>query len=311
MKEYPYNYSFDVPETKKVRLIIDTDCKNEADDQFALVQALMTPKFKIAVVIGAHFGTEKCLDSMEQSVLEVKKVIELMNLTGKVPVFKGAERALPDKKTPAPSEGSALIIREAMKDDPLPLYVLLWGPVTDLASALLEKPEISKRLNAVWLGGGPYPQGGREYNLSNDINAANIMMNSDVPVQMIVEQGFRRVNMSLAELEYKVSRRGKIGHYLFQQLVDYNMAHADWPEWPYGESWNLGDTPTIGLMLNPHDFSREWIPAPLFTKDMYYIPCPQNRAIRIYKNIDARYTLEDFFAKLSLNYPEDYIPPGK
>ncbi|MDR1900345.1 MAG: nucleoside hydrolase, partial [Treponema sp.] len=222
--------------------------------------------------------------------------------------FHGAERAIPDEKTPAPSEGSELIIREALKDDPHPLYVLLWGPVTDLASALLQKPEISGKVNVIWLGGGPFPQGGREYNLSNDINAANVMMKSNVPVQMIVEQGFRRVNMSLAELEYKVSKRGKVGAYLFRQLIDYNNQHGNDLEWPYGESWNLGDTPTIGLLLNPHDFSREWHPAPLFTQDMYYIPCPQNRAIRIYKNIDARYTLEDFFCKLALNYPEDYIP---
>jgi inosine-uridine nucleoside N-ribohydrolase len=241
---------------------------------------------------------------MQQSYDEVVKVIDLMDLSGKIPAFKGAEQAIPDENTPAPSEGSELIIREALKDDPLPLYVLLWGPVTDLASALLQRPEISKKVNVVWLGGGPYPQGGREYNLSNDIDAANVMMRSDIPVQMIVEQGFRRVNISLAELEYKVSKRGKIGAYLFRQLIDYNDQHADWVGWPYGESWNLGDTPTIGLMLNPHDFSCEWHPAPLFTKDMYYIATPKNRSIRIYKNIDARYTLEDFFAKLALNYPE-------
>ncbi len=30
-----WNYEFDVPDTKKVRMIVHTDCKNEADDQFA------------------------------------------------------------------------------------------------------------------------------------------------------------------------------------------------------------------------------------------------------------------------------------
>jgi inosine-uridine nucleoside N-ribohydrolase len=308
MKEYPYNYSFEVPAKKKVRLIIDTDCKNEADDQFALVHALMTPKFNIAGVIGAHYGTAKCLDSMQQSYDEINRVLEYMDLKGKVPVFKGAERAIPDERTPAPSEGSELIIREALKDDPLPLYVLLWGPVTDVGSALLQRPEIAEKLHVVWLGGGPYPQGGREYNLSNDIHAANVMMKSRADVSMIVENSFRHVNMSLAELELKVSRRGKIGWYLFKQLTDFNMAYGESPEWPYGESWNLGDTPTIAVMLNPMDFAWEWITAPLFTQDMYYVRCPQNRSIRIYKDLDARYVLEDFFAKLQLNYPEDYVP---
>lgn len=40
-------YDFRVPESKKIRAIIDTDAKNEADDQFAIVHHLLTPKFKV------------------------------------------------------------------------------------------------------------------------------------------------------------------------------------------------------------------------------------------------------------------------
>lgn len=40
------NYRFDVPEEKIVRVIVDTDAQNEADDQFAVVQALLSPKFE-------------------------------------------------------------------------------------------------------------------------------------------------------------------------------------------------------------------------------------------------------------------------
>jgi hypothetical protein len=40
-------YDFDAPDSKKIRLIINTDAKNEADDQVAIVHALLTPKFCI------------------------------------------------------------------------------------------------------------------------------------------------------------------------------------------------------------------------------------------------------------------------
>ena len=33
-------YQYQVPENKKIRVIIHTDCKNEADDQYALVHHL-------------------------------------------------------------------------------------------------------------------------------------------------------------------------------------------------------------------------------------------------------------------------------
>ena len=40
------DYVFQVPEEKIVRLITDTDAKNEADDDFAVVQALLSPKIE-------------------------------------------------------------------------------------------------------------------------------------------------------------------------------------------------------------------------------------------------------------------------
>ena len=39
-------YSFKVPEDKKINIIIDSDAKNEADDQYAIVHALLSPKIK-------------------------------------------------------------------------------------------------------------------------------------------------------------------------------------------------------------------------------------------------------------------------
>ncbi|WP_205672087.1 hypothetical protein [Ammoniphilus sp. YIM 78166] len=47
--------AFDVPEQKKIRLIVNTDAKNEADDQFAIVHALLTPQFLIKGLVAAHF----------------------------------------------------------------------------------------------------------------------------------------------------------------------------------------------------------------------------------------------------------------
>ena len=42
-----WNYAYTVPENKKVRVIVHTDCKNEADDQYAVAHHLMTPRFDV------------------------------------------------------------------------------------------------------------------------------------------------------------------------------------------------------------------------------------------------------------------------
>ena len=58
-----------------------------------------------------------------------------------------------------PKEHS-LIIDEAMKESDKPLYILLQGAITDLAVAILLKPEICNRMTAIWIGGGDWPKGG-------------------------------------------------------------------------------------------------------------------------------------------------------
>jgi inosine-uridine nucleoside N-ribohydrolase len=130
-------HPFDIPDGKKIRLIINTDAKNEADDQFAIVHALLTPRFLIKGIIAAHFGERRTTASMQESYNEVVKLLELMNLTQQIPVRKGAAKAISDERTPAMSEGAELIIREALSGDPHPLYVIFLGPLTDLASAYL------------------------------------------------------------------------------------------------------------------------------------------------------------------------------
>ena len=60
---------FDVtfpPETKR-RVIVNTDAKNEADDQYAIVHAVLTPSFELHGIIPAHFGTGKSATSMQDS----------------------------------------------------------------------------------------------------------------------------------------------------------------------------------------------------------------------------------------------------
>jgi purine nucleosidase len=63
---------------KRARVIVDTDAKNEADDQYAIVHALLTPSFEVHGVIAAHFGTRISITSEQDSYDEVEKLLELM-----------------------------------------------------------------------------------------------------------------------------------------------------------------------------------------------------------------------------------------
>lgn len=295
------DYSFDVPEEKIIRLIVDTDAKNEADDQFAIVQALLSPKFEHVGLIAAHFGQNRCADSMMQSYHELEKIFALMDFPAENMIYKGAETAIPDKQTPVVSEGAELIIREAMKEDDRPLYVIFLGAITDLASAYLMEPRIAKRLTAIWIGGGRYPNGGPEFNLGNDIHGANVVFSSPIELWQVPKNVYEMMPVSLAELDYKVAPCGKIGRYLLDQLNEH--AHEEGPRkstFRTGETWVLGDNPAVGLLLHEHRFEYDWVQAPMITSDMSYVHTGLNRPIRVYKSIDSRLILDDMYAKLAL-----------
>src|SRR5919107_309709 len=82
------------------RVIINTDAKNEADDQFAIVHALLSPTLDTRGLIAAHFGTRRSQRSMEESREEIDLLLRLMNMTGKVTVADGATTGLADEHTP-------------------------------------------------------------------------------------------------------------------------------------------------------------------------------------------------------------------
>ena len=288
---------FSFPKEKRARVIINTDAKNEADDQFAIVHALLTPSFEIHGIIPAHFGTRKTDRSMEASRAEVDLLLDLMGWQDRVVVANGAPRAIPDEETPVPSPGAELIIKEAMRDDPRPLHIAFYGPLTDMASAILMEPKIQERnVRVIWIGGGPWPIGGWEFNLSNDVTAANVVFKSKVEVWQIPMTVYRQMPVSYAELVRRVYHCGPLGRYLVEQLVEWNRENFDGPI----EYRSLGDSPAVGVIMYPDCGRWQWRPAPLFNEQMFYIHTGQNRPIRVYETIDARFIHEDFFAKLEL-----------
>ena len=102
--------AYRVPESRKVRYIVHTDCKNEADDQFTLAHCLLTPMLDIKGIIAGHFdscyGRFPAGTTAGESYEEILRVMDAMDMTGMNPVKCGSGIPLPDEETPVDSEGS-------------------------------------------------------------------------------------------------------------------------------------------------------------------------------------------------------------
>jgi len=282
------------------RVIIDSDAKNEADDQFAIVHALLSPSLDVVGVIPAHFGTRRTTDSLAESREEVIRLLKLMDLEHEVTVADGAPKAMTDDQTPVDSPGARLIIQAAHQ--PGPLFVLFLGPLTDMAAAILLDPTIvhNPELTVVWIGGNPYDgvHGGEpsgEFNLSNDVIAANVVLQSGVTVWQIPWTVYAMVNVGYAELDEKVAPHGEIGAYLVRQLKEFNAAHVD----PEIEHRSLGDSPAVGVVLTPQAARWRHHPVRMFDEHARMTSVVvEGRTVKVADDIDVRFLLEDLFAKI-------------
>jgi inosine-uridine nucleoside N-ribohydrolase len=287
---------------KPVRIVLDTDTKNEIDDQFAIVYALFSPTdITVEAINAAPFtksGYPNPALGMEASYQEILKILDKMNLTGKVPVLRGARSILKDPATPIRNEATDNLIRLAAESGDDPLYVVGIGAATNIASAILLKPEIMKRIVVVWLGSHPeYWDTPREFNLQNDPVGAMILIDSGVPLVRIpcknVAEHLRTVP---AEIEEYVRGRGDVGDYL-----------ADiFGEWVTGKARSkpLWDMSTIAYLVNP-----EWVPskisqAPKINADMTWGTIETGRHIcRVATDVKRDPIFLDFFEKLEGDIP--------
>ncbi|MCI1891093.1 MAG: nucleoside hydrolase [Schleiferilactobacillus harbinensis] len=282
---------------RPLRVLICSDAKNEADDQFAIAHALLTPRFAIQGLIAGHFGLS---GSVDQSLTEMQHIAALMKRAAQFPIVKGAEAEL--STDGRPSAGSRLIIDTARSTDSRPLFVLCMGTLTDVATALRQAPDIASRMTAIWVGGGRYPHGSNEANLHRDRLAANEVFASAVPLWQIPSQAYKTMLAPIAELRLRVAPAGPLGRYLYTQLVNFANAHVTDKPWINSECWVLGDSAAVGVLLDEQKGNYAAHTPPFFNADCSHdmVKWQNRRPIRIYHQLNTRMILADCYAKLAL-----------
>lgn len=285
---------YPVAEEKILRTVISADTANEADDPFAIAHALLTSVLDIKAIIATHYGIDRHTDSMERSYVKTEKLLSVMHYPGNILLH--GEKA-PIRYHEALSEGTVRIVEEALSGD---LLILAFGPLSDIAAALRAEPSISSSLHVIWTGGGDYPDGGWEYNLFNDIEAASYVFSSGADIIQIPRSVYQRLTVSFSELYLRLGE-SETGEYLLSQLFEHSLEPG--PRTSAirsGDSWILGDNAAIGVLLSPRASSLKEINAPSFSPEGRYIYNERNGKIRIAERLDARFVLEDFFSKLRL-----------
>ncbi len=235
-----------------VDMVLDTDTYNEVDDQYAISYAINAPeKLRVKAFYAAPFTNQRSsgpADGMEKSYHEIKKVLKIAGKE-EYPVFRGSKSYLPDEKTPVQSDAMRDLIEHAMTYSPeRPLYVVCIAAITDIASALLTRPEIADRIVVVWVGcHAPHWEDNYEFNCRQDIAAARAVFDSGVPLVILPAQGIVSCFTTTApELEHWLRGKNPLCDYLIDrtaELIDEDVKDKTW-------SRTIWDVTGIGWLMN-------------------------------------------------------------
>lgn len=288
--------------TGPVDMVLDTDAYNEIDDQFAISYALhATEKLNVLALYAAPFFNNRSsspADGMERSYQEILKLLRLSKL--ECPVYRGSDRYLSDEQTPVASDAAKHLTELAMRYSPeKPLYVVAIGAITNVASALLMKPEIADNIVVVWLGGNALEwHDNIEFNIRQDVASARVVFASGAPLVMLPCLGVVSAFTSTEpELTYWLKGKNDLCDYLVQHTVEAANEYAK------GRVWSrvIWDVTTVGWLLN--DGRRfmldKLIPTPIPEYDHHYAQDPRRPLCRYVYHINRDALMGDLFAHIS------------
>jgi inosine-uridine nucleoside N-ribohydrolase len=258
------------PPTGKIRMILDTDTYNEVDDQFALAYALLSPeKIVLEAVYAAPFfnnRSENAGDGMGKSYEEILRLLKFMGKSPEDFAFRGSDRYLENIDTPIKSSAALDLINKAKASSPEnPLYVVTIGCITNIASAILIEPEIIKNIVVVWLGGNSldWPTQG-EFNLVQDVLAAQVVFNSGVPlVTLPCNPVVSHFKTTVPELKYYLEGKNDLADYLFNIVKDYGKGRDAF-------SKVIWDVTAIAWLVNPSWIPTNLVHSPILTDQVTF-----------------------------------------
>ncbi|MBX3746124.1 MAG: DUF1593 domain-containing protein [Verrucomicrobiae bacterium] len=177
---------------------------------------------------------------------------------------QGAVDAAPAAGYSNPTDGSRWIIERARADDPRPLWVLVWGSITDVAQALHDDPGIKPKLRVYFISSWNrrMDQAARDYVVQQHPDLW--LIEADTTFRGMYVGGDHRGDLGNREFVTRhVRHQGALGDLFFARKADIKMGDTPSvlyllrgnPDDPTGESWG-------GAFVQPNPTRPYWTDNP-------------------------------------------------
>jgi len=257
-------------------LAIIIDCDPGIDDAIALLSAFVSPELNI-LGICTVCGNQP-LENTTRNALQITELGQRID----IPVFAGchqpmlrapihgqfhgktglgnSEFAAPEKQAETQHAVNFLIEQcEAAAESDQPITLCVLGPMTNLATALRMKPQITAGIARVVMMGGACREAGNrtmtsEFNMLADPHAAHIVFSSSLPITMLPLDATHQVILTPEHVAGFVNIAGRISQPLGELMAFWDRNDPR----RYGSRGGpLHDPLVIAFLLAPALFSTE------------------------------------------------------
>ena len=288
--------------------VLDADTANEMDDMYAVAHAVLDPDADLLMLSSAHFNNTEIATKgrwhaydmdgfvpVRASQAENERLLEALG--DDTPALLGADEMIgyswgyfDGAPVPTAPAIDAIIARARALRGGERLTVLSVGPLTNVAAAVIQAPDIAERLDLWWLG-TKYDVDARvwnknSFNARNDINALDHLLDRD-DVRLTIMPGMVARKLMFA-------RDRSAACLAASPLPVAGMLADRWDFVGAGEEWTMWDLALTMAVAHPEWATVETRAAP-----------PENMAdtVRVVTDIDAPAMERRFWALMRADCP--------
>jgi len=229
------------------KVILDTDIGTDVDDALALA-ALMGSKEVDLIGITTVYGDVRLRSAIAMHLCSL--------VNREIPTFAGEGKTISGREVwVSGSEGknyenlasvtpqitSAVdFLVNAVVSQPKSIDVIAIGPLTNIARAIQSNQDFEKKVKRVWIMGGDFTQSRVEHNFKCDVDAARIVLESNIPISILDLPSSQKTIIRMEEIE-QIRNAPVFGALLYSEIMS-------WIE-PRNQDWTIPHDPIAALAL--------------------------------------------------------------
>ena len=234
------------------KVILDTDIGTDVDDALALAVLLGSKEVDL-IGITTVYGDAQLRSTIAMHLCSLLNrsiptfIGESKPISGREVWMSGSEgKNFKDLDSFTPQTTSAVdFLVQSVVAQPKSVDVIAIGPLTNIARAIQVDLDFAEKVKRVWIMGGDFTQSKVEHNFKCDIDAAKIVMESNVPISILDLPSSQKTIIRMEEIE-QIRNAPVLGTILYSEIMSWIQ--------PRNQDWTIPHDPIAALSLLAPEF---------------------------------------------------------